>query len=129
MHKIRLKNISVIDSLLWLLRVVIIVMVIWGSFAALTSGKTDTETWSQFVNRCTTATDVGTIQCMGKYSAETWRDFIIFGLAQGGIYALIALGYTLVYGVLFMINFAHGEVFMSGAYTAFFVADAFDKSG
>ncbi len=125
----RLRNLSVIDSLLWLLRAAIIVMVLWGTFVGLTSGRADGEGMGQFIQRCTTQTDVGTIQCMGKYSAETWRDFIIFGLAQGGIYALIALGYTLVYGVLFMINFAHGEVFMSGAYTAFFVANAFAKNG
>jgi branched-chain amino acid transport system permease protein len=49
---------------------------------------------------------------------------IIFGLAQGSVYALIATGYTMVYGVLKMINFAHGEVFMSGPYTAYFVAAA-----
>lgn len=41
---------------------------------------------------------------------------LVFGLALGGVYGLIALGYTLVYGILFMINFAHGEVFMIGAY-------------
>jgi branched-chain amino acid transport system permease protein len=40
------------------------------------------------------------------------------------VYALLALGYTLVYGVLLMINFAHGDVFMFGAMTAFFTADA-----
>ena len=40
------------------------------------------------------------------------------GLSQGASYALIALGYTMVYGVLGMINFAHGEVFMLGAYAA-----------
>ncbi len=68
----------------------------------------------------------GTISSLAipKYNAEQWLDFFVFGLAQGGIYALIALGYTLVYGILFMINFAHGEVFMSGAFTAFFVAEA-----
>jgi len=68
----------------------------------------------------------GTISSLAvpKYSSEQWLDFFVFGLAQGGIYALIALGYTLVYGILFMINFAHGEVFMSGAFTAFFVARA-----
>ena len=38
------------------------------------------------------------------------------GLAIGGIYALIALGYTMVYGVLRLINFAHGEIFMLGSY-------------
>ncbi len=68
----------------------------------------------------------GTISSLAvpKYSGEQWFDFFVFGLAQGGIYALIALGYTLVYGILFMINFAHGEIFMSGAFTAFFVARA-----
>ncbi|MFN8459755.1 MAG: hypothetical protein U0401_34755 [Anaerolineae bacterium] len=72
----------------------------------------------------------GTIASLSvpKYSAEQWVDFFVFGLAQGGIYALIALGYTLVYGILLMINFAHGEVFMSGAFTAFFVAEALSKS-
>lgn len=65
----------------------------------------------------------------GVYTARHWFDFTIFGLAQGSIYALIAMGYTLVYGVLRMINFAHGEVFMSGPYTAYFVAAAFYRSG
>lgn len=41
---------------------------------------------------------------------------LVFGIALGSVYGLIALGYTLVYGVLFMINFAHGEIFMIGAY-------------
>jgi branched-chain amino acid transport system permease protein len=41
---------------------------------------------------------------------------LVFGLALGAVYGLIALGYTMVYGVLSMINFAHGEVFMIGAY-------------
>ncbi len=47
---------------------------------------------------------------------------LIYGLGIGAIYALIALGYTMVYGVLRLINFAHGEVFMLGAYTALFVS-------
>jgi branched-chain amino acid transport system permease protein len=41
---------------------------------------------------------------------------LVFGLALGTVYGLIALGYTMVYGVLLMINFAHGEIFMIGAY-------------
>tara|TARA_B100000530_G_scaffold285583_1_gene200227 strand:+ start:869 stop:1759 length:891 start_codon:yes stop_codon:yes gene_type:complete len=44
---------------------------------------------------------------------------IINGLVLGGIYALIAVGYTMVYGVIQLINFAHGEIFMFGAYFAF----------
>ena len=65
----------------------------------------------------------------GKYSTKQWFDLLVFGVALGGIYALIALGYTLVYGVLRMINFAHSEVFMSGPFTAYFVADAMGRSG
>ncbi len=47
---------------------------------------------------------------------------ILNGLSLGSIYALIALGYTMVYGILKLINFAHGEVFMIGAYTGYFAA-------
>lgn len=44
------------------------------------------------------------------------------GLTRGSIYALIALGYTLVYGIIELINFAHGEIYMLGAFTALLVA-------
>ena len=49
----------------------------------------------------------------------------INGLTQGSIYALIALGYTMVYGVLRLINFAHGDVYMLGAYFGLFAAARF----
>lgn len=65
----------------------------------------------------------------GLLTFEDWRSLVIFGVTQGSIYALIALGYTLVYGVLLMINFAHGDVFMFGAMTSFFVADALAQAG
>src|SRR5450631_715556 len=45
---------------------------------------------------------------------------IVTGLAQGSMIALVALGYTMVYGVLRLINFAHGEVFMAAAYAGLF---------
>jgi branched-chain amino acid transport system permease protein len=48
-------------------------------------------------------------------------DYLILGLTRGSMYALIALGYTLVYGVLQLINFAHSEVFMSGAFGSYIV--------
>jgi branched-chain amino acid transport system permease protein len=48
-------------------------------------------------------------------------NYLILGLTRGSMYALIALGYTLVYGVLQLINFAHSEVFMFGAFGSFFV--------
>lgn len=74
---------------------------------------------------------IGTIATLrsGKYSANTWLDLTIKGLALGGVYALIAMGYTLVYGILRMINFAHSEVFMSGPFTAVFLANALSRSG
>jgi branched-chain amino acid transport system permease protein len=56
------------------------------------------------------------------------QDFIqhlINGLSQGSIYALIALGYTMVYGILQMINFAHADVYMIGAFTAYYAAKWF----
>src|SRR5512132_3748132 len=46
---------------------------------------------------------------------------LVNGLALGSIYALIALGYTMVYGVLRFINFAHSDVFMVGAFIGYFV--------
>ena len=64
----------------------------------------------------------------GRYTPVQWFDFVIYGLAQGSIYALVAMGYTLVYGVLRMINFAHSEVFMSGPFTAYYVAAYFYRS-
>ncbi|HVM35032.1 MAG TPA: branched-chain amino acid ABC transporter permease [Actinomycetota bacterium] len=65
----------------------------------------------------------------GNFSGSQWRNLVVSGIALGSMYALIAMGYTLVYGILFIINFAHGEVFMAGGYTAFFVARAFSDSG
>ncbi|MDH7486102.1 MAG: branched-chain amino acid ABC transporter permease [Anaerolineae bacterium] len=66
---------------------------------------------------------------LGKYSLANWTDLIIYGVAQGSVYALIALGYTLVYGILRMINFAHSEVFMSGPFIGYFVATSLDQAG
>lgn len=65
----------------------------------------------------------------GEYSFEQFVRQMIFGLAQGSIYALIALGYTLVYGILFMINFAHGEIFMAGTYIGFFAIHYMEQIG
>jgi branched-chain amino acid transport system permease protein len=65
----------------------------------------------------------------GGFSTGAWRDFVVQGAAQGAIFAMIALGYSLVYGILRMINFAHGEVFMAGSFGSFFFADAYEKSG
>lgn len=88
------KDLDWIGIALWLFRAVIIALVLYGTFAKLFLGR-------------------GT-----AYTGDDWFDFFISGLSQGGLYALIALGYTMVYGILFMINFAHGEFFMSGAMTS-----------
>jgi branched-subunit amino acid ABC-type transport system permease component len=47
---------------------------------------------------------------------DTLMQQMVNGITLGGMYALIALGYTLVYGIMLMINFAHSEMFMAGAY-------------
>lgn len=102
----RLKELDWIGLALWIFRAVIIILVIVGTVRKLFFG-------------------VGT-----QYDGSDWIDFVASGLSQGGLYALIALGYTMVYGVLFMINFAHGEFFMSGAMTAtVMVASVLASSG
>ena len=50
---------------------------------------------------------------------------LIDGLSLGAIYALIALGYTMVYGIAKMLNFAHGDIIMVGAYTIFYTLSIF----
>ncbi|MDJ0752936.1 MAG: branched-chain amino acid ABC transporter permease [Ardenticatenaceae bacterium] len=87
------RRFNYIDVVLWSLRIGIIVIVLWGTVAKLFLGVGNT------------------------YTVGNWIDFFVSGLSQGSLYALIALGYTMVYGVLFMINFAHGEFFMGGAMT------------
>ena len=51
---------------------------------------------------------------------QSFLQNILNALQWGSFYSLIALGYCLVYGVLLLINFAHGDIFMVGAYIAFF---------
>jgi branched-chain amino acid transport system permease protein len=60
---------------------------------------------------------------------ETLLQQIINGLSLGAIYALIALGYTMVYGVLRLINFAHGDVYMLGAFAGYYLANALGLDG
>lgn len=55
----------------------------------------------------------------------TFLNYLINGLQVGSIYALIALGYTMVYGIVRLINFAHGDVMMVGAYVSLFCLDRF----
>jgi len=98
----RPRRIHITDLIMGLFGLVLLAAIVRGSFMSLTSGR---------------------------YSAAEWIDLCIFGLAQGSVYALIALGYTLVYGILRMINFAHGEVFTAGAFTTYFLAQYLGRSG
>jgi len=54
---------------------------------------------------------------------EYFVELLFSGLTRGSIYALIALGYTMVYGIIGLINFAHGEMYMIGAFTALIAAE------
>lgn len=58
-------------------------------------------------------------------SLETFIQQITNGISLGSLYALIAIGYTMVYGILRLINFAHSDIFMVGAYFAFFMIAVF----
>ena len=84
---------AAISGFLWTFRIVVVLIVVVGSFLTLSSGK---------------------------YPLATWIDLVGDGLTLGSIYALIALGYTMVYGILRMINFAHGDISMGGAFRRVF---------
>ena len=60
---------------------------------------------------------------------DYFSELFVGGLTRGSIYALIALGYTMVYGIIELINFAHGEIYMIGAFTALIVASVLTMSG
>ena len=101
----RLRNlhrITFVDVTLWTLRIGLLLLVVVGTIATL---------WK------------------GTYDARQWFDLFMFGLTIGGVYALVALGYTMVYGVLRLINFAHGDITMTGAFSAYFLARSFHRSG
>jgi branched-chain amino acid transport system permease protein len=95
-----------VDGFLWGIRIFAIIFILWGVLGSI----------------------VLTGQGEGL-SGAAYRDLFVTGLAQGSMYGLIALGYSMVYGVLGFINFAHGEVFMSGAMVAYFAAEAFFEAG
>ncbi len=60
---------------------------------------------------------------------EYFTALILGGLTRGSIYALIALGYTMVYGIIQLINFAHGEIYMIGAFTGLIVSSVLTMTG
>src|SRR6476619_4315751 len=65
------------------------------------------------------------------FALYDWHYFfaqLVAGLTTGSLYALLALGYTMVYGILKLLNFAHGDVYMIGAYIGYFVLTALGGS-
>ena len=60
---------------------------------------------------------------------DTFLQQMVNGLTAGSVYAVVALGYTMVYGIIQLINFAHGEVVMIGAMVAFTIINALAPSG
>ena len=67
---------------------------------------------------------MGRTRLCDRFRPVDWSLFfgeLVSGLTLGSIYALIALGYTMVYGILKLLNFAHGDVYMVGAFVGFFV--------
>ena len=58
-------------------------------------------------------------------SATTFAQHLLTGISLGGAYALIAIGYTMVYGILRLINFAHGDIFMISGYFMIFAMASF----
>jgi branched-chain amino acid transport system permease protein len=91
-----------VDVVLWALRIGVVIVVVGGTIGTLIKGR---------------------------YDAAQWFDFLVFGLTIGSVYALVALGYTMVYGVLRLINFAHGDIMMTGAFSGYFLASHFAETG
>src|SRR5437764_9486124 len=58
-----------------------------------------------------------------------WLSYFIYGIRSGAIYAMIALGYTMVYGVLQLLNFAHSEVFMIGTFAGLYTIKGLFRVG
>jgi len=95
-------RLNAVDIALWAMRVSVVLVVVTGTAGTL---------------------------IRARYNAAQWFDFVMFGLTIGSIYAQIALGYTMVYGVLRLINFAHGDIVMTGAFAGYFIATPLDRSG
>ena len=89
-------RVTPVTLFLWALRILALAVILYGSYVSISSGR---------------------------LTAVQWRDLVVFGVSTGSVFALVALGYTMVYGVLRFINFAHGEVFMVGAMMSFYVAN------
>jgi branched-chain amino acid transport system permease protein len=109
-----------VDRFLTLLRVLLIGLIVVGLLAFIAQQLAPDNPFARWVHDGEDAT---------RLSWPQYRGLIVTGLSQGAMYGLIALGYSMVYGVLGFINFAHGEVFMVGAFTGFIMANKLDEAG
>ena len=97
-----LRRITFVDIVLWGMRILIVFIVVGGTYGTLTEGR---------------------------YTGEQWFDNVMFGLTIGGIYALIALGYTMVYGILRLINFCPRRHHHDRGFHRLFFGDFFVQIG
>jgi branched-chain amino acid transport system permease protein len=72
---------------------------------------------------------INDVLSQAAFTSQYWILQLINGLILGGLYALVAMGYTLVYGILLMINFAHGEVMMIGGFAGYFALTGLQALG
>ena len=112
------RRLAAVDRFLTFIRVFLVALIVVGLLAFI---------WQQFDadNPFARWRNPGARSLTG----DQFKGLLISGLSQGSMYGLIALGYSMVYGVLGFINFAHGEVFMVGAMTGFIASDKFHANG
>ena len=112
------RRVSRVDRFLTFIRVFLVGLIVVGVLAFLAQQFIPDNPFARWRNP----------DAMGL-TADQFKGLLMSGLSQGAMYGLIALGYSMVYGVLGFINFAHGEVFMAGAMTGFIASEKFNDSG
>jgi|TARA_B100000745_G_scaffold180802_1_gene118387 branched-chain amino acid transport system permease protein len=112
------RRVSRVDRFLTFIRVFLVGLIVIGVLAFLAQQFIPDNPFARWRNP----------DAMGL-TADQFKGLLMSGLSQGAMYGLIALGYSMVYGVLGFINFAHGEVFMAGAMTGFIASEKFNDSG
>ncbi|MCP4792516.1 MAG: branched-chain amino acid ABC transporter permease [Acidimicrobiales bacterium] len=112
------RRVSKVDRFLTFIRVFLVSLIVIGVVAFLAQQFAPDNPFARWRNP----------DAMGL-TADQFKGLLMSGLSQGAMYGLIALGYSMVYGVLGFINFAHGEVFMAGAMTGFIASEKFNANG
>ncbi len=109
---------TTVDWFLVLIRVVLISLIVVGILAFIAQQIDPENAFAKWRN-----------PGANRLTAAQFKGLVVTGLSQGAMYGLIALGYSMVYGVLGFINFAHGEVFMLGAFTGFVTSNKLAEAG